>query len=128
MKPFYKYHLPIIIFCSAIFVESSFPGDYYPTVEFELSDKIVHFIIYFVLFFGFYLSFKNQIKSVLLKKYSLLASVIFTAIYGASDELHQYFVPGRTCDFYDWVADFLGAVFALLIILLYKKFIIDKKK
>ncbi|HTP49858.1 MAG TPA: VanZ family protein [Anaeromyxobacteraceae bacterium] len=29
--------------------------------------------------------------------------------YGASDEFHQYFVPNRECDVYDWMADTLGA-------------------
>lgn len=54
-------------------------------------------------------------------------ALIFTSVYGASDEFHQFFVPGRTCEFYDWVADFLGSVFALIILLLYKKYFIAKK-
>jgi VanZ family protein len=30
-------------------------------------------------------------------------------VYGASDEFHQRFVPGRTADVLDWLADSLGA-------------------
>ncbi|MCX6164185.1 MAG: VanZ family protein, partial [Ignavibacteriae bacterium] len=99
-----KYHLPVLIFCLGIFVESSFPTEAYPKIDFELSDKIIHFGIYFVLFFAFYYSFNNQTKYLLLKKYSLFAALIFTSIYGVSDELHQYFVPGRSCEFFDWLA------------------------
>ena len=43
-----------------------------------------------------------------------LIAVAITSAYGATDELHQYFVPGRSCDVYDWVADTAGAFFTLL--------------
>ena len=39
-------------------------------------------------------------------------AIIAASIYGASDEYHQYFVPGRVCDWVDWVADTLGATLA----------------
>jgi VanZ family protein len=34
--------------------------------------------------------------------------VLLGVAYGASDELHQHFVPGRSVEFGDWVADSLG--------------------
>ena len=34
---------------------------------------------------------------------------LLTVLYGASDEFHQWFVPGRFCDFQDWLADGVGA-------------------
>jgi len=40
---------------------------------------------------------------------SLSLVVIITAAYGAIDELHQYFVPGRFSSAWDWLADTLGA-------------------
>jgi VanZ family protein len=30
--------------------------------------------------------------------------------YGILDEVHQFFVPGRDCNVWDWIADTLGAV------------------
>jgi VanZ family protein len=39
------------------------------------------------------------------------------AVYGASDEFHQSFVPGRTPSVDDWFADTLGAAAAVLVIL-----------
>lgn len=34
--------------------------------------------------------------------------------YGATDELHQHFVPGRSTELADWVADTAGAAIAIL--------------
>lgn len=36
-------------------------------------------------------------------------SLLITGLYGVSDEVHQYFVPGRSASPYDALADLLGA-------------------
>jgi VanZ family protein len=122
-----KYHIPFILFCLAIFIESSISSDSFPNLKFELSDKLIHLVIYFILFMTAYYSFSNQNKFKLFFDYPLITSLIFTSLFGASDEFHQYFVPGRTCDFYDWVADVIGAVLAIVILLLYKKSLSNNK-
>ncbi len=40
-------------------------------------------------------------------------AVVATSAFGASDEWHQSFVPGRGVEFLDWVADTLGALLAV---------------
>jgi VanZ family protein len=40
------------------------------------------------------------------------AAAAIAAAYGASDEWHQSFVPGRTADHADWLADVAGAAAA----------------
>jgi len=115
-KSFLKNHFPVIFLCVLIFVLSSIPGQYYPEVNFEFSDKIVHFGIYFVLAIAFYMSLSHQNRYKLLAEHSFVFAVIFTGIYGASDELHQYFVPNRSCDFYDFLANLLGAITAMALI------------
>lgn len=45
----------------------------------------------------------------------MVASILLTGIYGASDELHQYFVPYRFADIGDILADFLGGLFGVYI-------------
>jgi VanZ family protein/UDP-2,3-diacylglucosamine pyrophosphatase LpxH len=42
--------------------------------------------------------------------------LIFVAVscFGATDEWHQFFVPGRACEFGDWVADSVGGGLGLL--------------
>jgi VanZ family protein len=42
-----------------------------------------------------------------------LIALIAASAYGASDEWHQSFVPGRNCEFADWIADTLGAGLAV---------------
>lgn len=110
------YHIILIAYCAGIFVLSSIPGDNFPKVEFELSDKFVHAIIYGILFILFFYSLKYQTKNVNLQKYSMEYSLLFTSVYGLSDEIHQYFVVNRSCEFGDWVADVIGALIVYLVI------------
>lgn len=43
-------------------------------------------------------------------------AVMLASFYGVSDEVHQSYVPGRSADALDWLADTAGAtVFALLL-------------
>ncbi len=44
--------------------------------------------------------------------------VVIVALYGVSDEFHQSFVPNRSVSVYDWIADCVGAVLAVLLRLL----------
>jgi VanZ family protein len=41
---------------------------------------------------------------------------IISGLYGVSDELHQYFVPGRSTSAIDWIADALGAAVSIVAI------------
>jgi VanZ family protein len=50
-------------------------------------------------------------------------SVLSAGLYGISDEIHQYFVPGRSADVMDVAADFVGAAWGVL---LYMCFIIRR--
>lgn len=40
-------------------------------------------------------------------------ALVGASVYGASDELHQIFVPGRTCDPMDWLIDTIAAALAI---------------
>ncbi len=41
----------------------------------------------------------------------------FTLLYAITDEIHQIFVPGRSCQFKDWGIDTLGAIIGTLVFL-----------
>ena len=75
-------------------------------------DKLVHLGAYFIMgvlawrvFRGF---FKKPITTA-------VVSLLFCSLYGMSDEWHQSYVPGRDADYFDWIADTLGASIALLV-------------
>lgn len=40
---------------------------------------------------------------------AVVPAVVCASLYGVTDELHQYFVPGRACDPVDWLVDTSGA-------------------
>ncbi len=61
-------------------------------------DKLTHFAGYAVL--GFLLAKASG---------SWRSALLLAAWFGASDELHQAFVPGRAAGLDDWLADALGA-------------------
>ncbi len=46
----------------------------------------------------------------------ILYAFVFSALYAISDEVHQFFVPGRNAQVFDVGFDLLGAVMALLLI------------
>lgn len=41
-----------------------------------------------------------------------ISAVVLASLFGMSDEVHQYFVPGRSSEVLDWVADTSGAFLA----------------
>jgi VanZ family protein len=41
---------------------------------------------------------------------AVLAAVVISSLYGVSDEYHQLFVPGRSFDILDMVADIIGSI------------------
>jgi VanZ family protein len=54
-----------------------------------------------------------------------LLSALIAAIYGALDEYHQYFVPNRSSEFLDWVADLIGVIIAVFLL---RYYLINKYK
>lgn len=114
-------YLPLIIHWVSIFILTSLPSESLPSVE--ISDKLNHFLAFFVLGFFLNLTLKYQTKFPNLKKNILLITIIIASGYGLLDELHQLFVPGRSAELLDWVADFIGAISgSLLAEVIYRKY------
>jgi VanZ family protein len=105
---FAKYQLPLLVWLLLIFSISAIPT--LPAIKFPLSpDKFAHAGIYFVLCMLGRRAFRHQERWSWLKEHSLLAALLLAVVYGALDEVHQMYVPGRSPDVYDALADSLGA-------------------
>lgn len=77
-------------------------------------DKPEHYMEYAGLAFLAFLALRGSRKMLSLFGVALVAIAIASA-YGATDEFHQRFVVGRTCDVFDWMADTIGAATGALL-------------
>ena len=68
-------------------------------------DKIAHFGFYGVAGFLFVLWRRETGKGAAA---AVVWAALFAALLGAVDEFHQQWIPGRSMEFLDWVADFTG--------------------
>lgn len=50
--------------------------------------------------------------------FTFIISVICGTLYAVSDEIHQYFVPGRSCQISDMLLDSSGVLFGTAIVIL----------
>src|SRR5215208_6808434 len=73
----------------------------------EGSDKVLHTLLYGGLGVLFSRALAGRWRSVTPR--IIVATTLFGAVYGASDELHQYFNPPRNVEALDLLADTIGA-------------------
>ncbi|MCI6441919.1 VanZ family protein [Treponema sp.] len=73
------------------------------------ADKAVHFFCFGGL--CFWISFACRTKTIS----RIWIPVFITSFYGFIDEIHQSFVPGRSCSVFDWIADTSGAIFGAVL-------------
>ena len=102
---FFRLLAPLIIITITILSsQSTLPGVH----VFYGIDKLLHFAAYTVLAaaIGLWFSKESWLKHPL-RNFLICAAI--ASGYGVLDEIHQYFVPGRSSEIWDWVADILGA-------------------
>jgi hypothetical protein len=115
---------PVALWVAFILAATSTPGSALPPSPFSGFDLFVHVGIYsglgFLLYRALYGGAKDKVRRAKHEGQSTAARgwrlrfsgpVAFAAAaaFGALDEGHQLFIPGRYCCLSDWVADALGA-------------------
>ena len=96
---------PVVLYMAAIFYVSSLPQPPMPPSP----DKPWHAIAYL----GFAVVVVRAIAGGLPRRVDGRIAGLAIAIavtYAATDEVHQLFVPGRSADVADWIADTAGAL------------------
>jgi len=100
----------VIAMAAIIFALSSIPNEITPSAPDPIPlDKVAHFGEYAVLGFALAGSLRRDAPRRWPAVVLLAVAIGAVALYGASDELHQRFVPGRDPDVHDWLADLTGA-------------------
>jgi VanZ family protein len=107
MKRFLRIHGPSVAYASLIFILSSIPTLKAPDLGISFEDKIYHILEYAG--FGILLQRGTEMSGGRSLK-RLLSISVLGVCYGASDEIHQLFVPGRECDLVDFFADAAGVL------------------
>lgn len=107
------YVFAVLLWLSA-FVATHWPAERMPSLAqgWQAWDKAIHLSLFVVL--GFTLS----VIAARLSKIGPLMVWPILAAYGLMDEVTQSFVPGRSCDGLDWMADCLGAAIGVGLYLL----------
>lgn len=107
--------LPLIIWAFLIFLGSSLPSAKASDnglVDFA-AHKLVHLFEYGVLYFLYYRSTVNDLWEKRPDK--IFQALLFVALFGAFDEYHQSFVPGRSSRVVDVLIDFVGGILGLFV-------------
>ncbi len=102
------YWILAIIYALLIFLISANPKPPTPEgmvgIKIPYYDKIAHFFLYSI--FGLIL-YSASIRTERMRDKELSAFLI-GAVYAFTDEIHQRFVPGRSCDPMDFLVDAVG--------------------
>lgn len=107
----YKRFIPAVLWAILLFFLSSLPSESVPTLKIKHEDLVLHFLVYVI--FGYFLGIATRpsLRTNALKGF--IIAVLVGIAYGATDEFHQTFVPGRLATVSDFIADSLGAVAGL---------------
>ena len=97
---------------------SSTKGD--ENILFTIVRKSAHFLEFFLLGF-LVVNLAKDYKKLNFK--IIILCILFCCIYAVSDEIHQYFVDGRSCQVLDVLVDTIGSMFGgFLYYLIYRKY------
>ena len=97
---------PVLVYMAVIFYVSSLHEAPLPQ---GISDKSAHWLGYT----GFSVTIVRALAGGLGRRIAAstaMVAVLIAVAYGASDEFHQVFVPGRSAELADLGADALGAI------------------
>ncbi len=108
-KRLFKYWLPVVLWSSVIFMFSSLPTNRTSQIYWQdfIVKKTAHIVEYAIFTL---LLYRALMESGIEKKKAGIYSIFLAILYGASDEFHQSFTPGREPTVRDVIFDTIGAV------------------
>lgn len=106
------FSLPFILASIAIFIASHQDGVPFDDSLFVFQDKVLHFSAYFI--YGITIQL-YLLRYRLYKQKYIIYTILIGSLFGITDEIHQYFIPNRSTDVFDWIADTLGVMASISI-------------
>jgi VanZ family protein len=97
--------VPVVVYMAAIFYVSSLE---HPPVPADIPDVRLHAVAYFGLMVVVTRAFAHGTWTGVTVR-TLGIAWLITVLYGATDEWHQMYVPLRTAEGHDLIADAIGA-------------------
>jgi VanZ family protein len=118
---FFLYWLGVAIYAVGIFILSSLSAPPSPPgTEGSASFPVfAHFLIYAVFSALILIALENSTRPRLVLNAPAITMII-ASVYGALDEYHQHFVPGRTMTTEDFLIDCLGSVSTMFAVLIFR--------
>ncbi len=122
---------PAVIAVIIFYLCCLIPTDNIPDVGFQFfipADKIVHFLMYFglagVASFNYIFYKKGHIIILKLVVFAILVPIIYG---GVIEIIQAEYFPGRSGDWYDFLADALGVLASLPISLWFRRFMLNRQ-
>lgn len=115
----FKKLLPSIVWAIGILFLIGMPGTYFPKVvsflEWASPDKIVHFILFGGQTFLILLAFREQYLNRRYRLAIVILAIGIGIVYGLLTEvLQRYVFVGRDGNYFDFIADVVGALIGFL--------------
>ena len=89
------------------------------TISFPFLDKVVHFILFFIqsiLITNTIYQYSDRNNRII-----LIASIIFLLLFGLIIEIQQIYLPYRTFEIMDFIANFLGVLSGSFVVIYFRK-------
>ncbi len=114
MKNLLLYKIPALLWAAFIFLLLTVPSSSLPTVHIVDIDKLAHAGVFFIQAFLLYRAFEfpKPIHLIGSIKPAYSASII-TVIYATMSEVYQFFIPDRTPEILDALANSFGVILFL---------------
>ena len=107
-------YLPTILVCTLVLILSVINTGVLPKTDVPSADKIVHSIMYFGVANVLMLNQTSYLREKINRKQMWFA-FWFSVIFGTLMEVIQHFLPWRSGSIYDFIANTLGVIIAIII-------------
>ena len=114
-------YLPTILVCTLVLILSVINTGVLPKTDVPSADKIVHTIMYFGITGILMLNQTSYLREKISCKQMWFA-FLFSVGFGTLMEIIQHFLPWRSGSVYDFIANTLGVIIAIIVILIVTRY------